>query len=96
MSAGDEDEGAVRRIGLVAVDGTGSGSDSFSVSLTAVDGETTPLLTSESSSDTARDDGEVMQMSKDGPLSWTRVFFIVLSMWALIFLQGMVSLSRGR
>ena len=95
MLARDE-EGAVRRTGRVAVlDGTGS--DSFSVSLTAADGESTPLLTSESSSDTARDAGFLTPTQE--PLSWTRVACIVLSMWALIFLQGRFwgsLVSRGK
>lgn len=54
--------------------------------------ENTPLLRSESSSFTARDGSPAADRRPlpvpEQPLGWKRATCIVLSMWALIFLQG--------
>ena len=54
--------------------------------------EDTPLLRSESSSVTARDASPASDRQSgpvpEQPLGWKRTTCIVLSMWALIFLQG--------
>jgi hypothetical protein len=62
------------------------------ISGTSTVAEDTPLLRSESSSVTARDVSPASDRQRgpvpDQPLGWKRTTCIVLSMWALIFLQG--------
>jgi hypothetical protein len=67
-----------------------NGHDDISAASTVT--EDTPLLRSESSSVTARDVSPASDRhpgpAPDQPLGWKRTTCIVLSMWALIFLQG--------